>query len=62
MGQTAYAVFNMTTDYATHSTNTLHIDGQQARVGTWLDDFCGMIANKPFSMDTYLSGYKHLYQ
>ena len=60
MGQTAYAVFNMTTDYATHSTNTLHIDGQQARVGTWLDDFCKATAAKPFSIDTYLSDYEYL--
>lgn len=60
MGQTAYAVFNMATDYATHSTNTLHIDGQQARVGTWLSEFCKASAVKSFSIDTYLSNYKYL--
>ncbi|MFD2936157.1 DUF932 domain-containing protein [Spirosoma flavum] len=60
MGQTAYTVFNMATDYATHSTNTLHIDGQQARVGTWLGDFCKAAAAKPFSMDDYLNDYRYL--
>lgn len=60
MGPTAYAVFNMATDYATHATNTLHIDGQQARVGTWLGEFCKAAAAKPFSMDAYLSDYQYL--
>ncbi len=60
MGSTAYAVFNMATDYATHSTNTLHIDGQQARVGTWLSEFCKEAAAKKFSLNTYLEDYEYL--
>jgi len=60
MGPTAYAVFNIATDYATHSTNTLHIDKQQARVGTWLGEFCKATTAKTFSMDAYLSDYQYL--
>ena len=60
MGQTAYTVYNMATDYATHMTQTLYINQRQTQAGTWLSSFCEAVATKPFSMDTYLKGYESL--
>ena len=56
MGNNAYAVMNILTDFASHNVLGIYSDGYQRKVGNWVEDFIGSIKKPGFSLDSYLAG------
>lgn len=60
-GETAYAGYNVLTDYASYNTNgqahSVYMPAQQVRVGNWLKEFSMVVDKSDFSLEEYLNDY-----
>lgn len=60
LGPNAYAVHNITTDYATNLVRPDQVNSLQRRTGNWLESFCTETTVPGFSLETYVKDYQHL--
>ncbi len=62
LDETAYAFFNVITDYSTNSENlqTNSINGLQSKCGLWVNQVGELVTKPGFSWDKEIAGYEYL--